>query len=132
MSVFASRALRSLPRSSIPRRAILTDTRCFHVSTRKAALSESDHSERQRQSRPLLSPFPDVHIDGDHDRKAKIDEHKDDQLNKQKEGKGHWKKELSSNSEAAVKADRDEISNVEEDIAALQKQTEEAAGSEKK
>lgn len=43
-----------------------------------------------------------MHIDGDHDRKAKIDEHKDDQLNKQKEGKGHWKKELSSNSEAAV------------------------------
>lgn len=40
----------------------------------------------------------------DHDdRKSKIDEHKHDQLNKQKEGKGHWKKELSSNSEAAVR-----------------------------
>ena len=36
------------------------------------------------------------------DRKAKIDHHKDDQLNKQKEGKGHWKKELGSNSESAV------------------------------
>ena len=35
-------------------------------------------------------------------RKAKIDEHKDDQLKKQKEGKGHWKGELGSNSEAAV------------------------------
>lgn len=39
----------------------------------------------------------------DHDdRKAAIDHHKEDQLNKQKEGKGHWKQELSSNSEAAV------------------------------
>lgn len=37
------------------------------------------------------------------DRKAKIDHHKDDQLNKQKEGKGHWKKELGSNSESAVR-----------------------------
>ena len=36
------------------------------------------------------------------DRKAKIDEHKHDQLNKQKEGKGHWKGELGSNSESAV------------------------------
>ena len=35
-------------------------------------------------------------------RKKAIDEHKDDQLNKQKEGKGHWKGELSSNSESAV------------------------------
>ncbi|KAL8824790.1 MAG: hypothetical protein Q9170_008041 [Blastenia crenularia] len=45
----------------------------------------------------------DVELLDDHDdRKAKIDEHKHDQLNKQKEGKGHWKRELSSNSEAAV------------------------------
>lgn len=36
------------------------------------------------------------------DRKAKIDHHKHDQLNKQKEGKGHWKRELGSNSESAV------------------------------
>lgn len=40
--------------------------------------------------------------DHDDDRKAKIDHHKQDQLNKQKEGKGHWKGELGSNSEAAV------------------------------
>ncbi|KAL8865460.1 MAG: hypothetical protein Q9174_006872, partial [Haloplaca sp. 1 TL-2023] len=59
------------------------------------------------------------------DRKAKIDEHKHDQLDKQKEGKGHWKKELSSNSEAAVKADREEIKNADKDISNLQKETEE-------
>lgn len=42
----------------------------------------------------------------DDERKAKIDHHKDDQLNKQKEGKGHWKSELSSNSESAVCSSR--------------------------
>ena len=31
-----------------------------------------------------------------------IDHHNKDQLNKQKEGKGHWKRELASNSESAV------------------------------
>lgn len=36
------------------------------------------------------------------ERKGEIDHHKDDQLNKQKEGKGHWKRELASNSEATV------------------------------
>ena len=37
------------------------------------------------------------------DRHAEIDHHKDDQLRKQKEGKGHWKGELASNSESAVR-----------------------------
>lgn len=36
------------------------------------------------------------------DRRQAIDEHKNDQLKQQQEGKGQWKKELSSNSEAAV------------------------------
>ncbi|KAL8726587.1 MAG: hypothetical protein Q9166_006622 [cf. Caloplaca sp. 2 TL-2023] len=147
MSLFASRALRSIPRSSVPRSSIVTNTRCFHASTTRAALSESDHSERQREFPMLLSisHTDSCWMDGkewladdytttdDHDdRKAKIDHHKDDQLNKQKEGRGHWKQELSSNSEAAIKADREEISNVEEDIAALQKETEQAVGNEKK
>jgi hypothetical protein len=38
------------------------------------------------------------------ERKGEIDHHKDDQLNKQKEGKGHWKEELASNSESAVRS----------------------------
>ncbi|KAL8805372.1 MAG: hypothetical protein Q9223_005252 [Gallowayella weberi] len=119
MSFLASRALRSFPRPSIPRRSIVVvaNTRYIHASTRRAALSESDHSERPHS---------------DEERKAKIDHHKDDQLSKQKEGKGHWKKELSSNSEAAIKADREELGNVEEDIANLQKETARVAGEEKK
>lgn len=32
--------------------------------------------------------------------------HKQDQLKKQKEGKGHWKPELASDSEEAINADR--------------------------
>ncbi|KAI4283210.1 MAG: hypothetical protein L6R35_005237 [Caloplaca aegaea] len=117
MSLLTARALRSIiPRPSTPLRPAIAPTtiRSLHPSVRRAALSESDHSEH----------------DSD-DRKAKIDHHKDDQLTKQKEGKGHWKSELSSNSEAAVKADRDEISHVEEDIAELQKHTEEATAGDK-
>jgi len=34
------------------------------------------------------------------------EKHKQDQLQKQKDGKGHWKPELASNSEEAVAADR--------------------------
>ncbi|CAL8578373.1 hypothetical protein XPA_004162 [Xanthoria parietina] len=111
MSFFTSRALRSISRASIPRQSsTTTGTRCFQTSSQRAALSESDHSEHDHE-----------------DRKAAIDAHKEDQLNKQKEGKGHWKKELSSNSEAAIKADRDEVHDVDEDIAKLTKETERAA-----
>ncbi|KAL9588053.1 MAG: hypothetical protein Q9203_003130 [Teloschistes exilis] len=116
MSFLTSRAFRSIPRTtaSIPirRSNININTRAsFHISACRAALSESDHSEHDHE-----------------DRKAKIDHHKEDQLNKQKEGKGHWKAELSSNSESAIKADRGEIHNAEEDIAALQKETEKVMG----
>lgn len=36
------------------------------------------------------------------DHKAEIDQHKEELLRNQKDGKGKWKGELSSNSEAAV------------------------------
>ncbi|KAL9584272.1 MAG: hypothetical protein Q9212_002215 [Teloschistes hypoglaucus] len=115
MSFIISRAFRSIARTtaSIPiRRSNNINTRAsFHISSRRAALSESDHSEHDHE-----------------DRKAKIDHHKEDQLKKQKEGKGHWKPELSSNSESAIKADREEITNADEDIAALQKETEKVMG----
>ena len=38
----------------------------------------------------------------DEEKAAEIDHHKNDQLKKQGEGKGHWKRELGSNSESAV------------------------------
>ena len=39
----------------------------------------------------------------DEERRAEIDKHKSDSLDKQKEGQGHWKRELASHSEAAVR-----------------------------
>jgi len=47
--------------------------------------------------------------------------HKQDQLQKQKEGKGHWKPELASDSEEAVAADRSSNESIEE----MQKKTKE-------
>lgn len=41
-------------------------------------------------------------IVGREDRAKEIDKHKDDQLQKQKEGKHHWSAELASESEAEV------------------------------
>ncbi|KAI1300804.1 hypothetical protein F5Y03DRAFT_224328 [Xylaria venustula] len=47
------------------------------------------------------------------------EKHKEDLLAKQKSGKGHWKPELASDSEEAVKADR----TSHEDVATLQNRT---------
>ncbi|KAK2612808.1 hypothetical protein QQS21_001088 [Conoideocrella luteorostrata] len=52
-----------------------------------------------------------------------FDEHKKDSLDKQKKGRGHWKPELASDSEEAVKADR--LSK--EDISKLQERTKRTA-----
>ncbi|KAH6656385.1 hypothetical protein BKA67DRAFT_154259 [Truncatella angustata] len=45
--------------------------------------------------------------------------HKQDLLKKQKDGQGHWKPELASNAEEAIKADR----SGDEDIKSLQDRT---------
>ncbi|KAI0202530.1 hypothetical protein F4808DRAFT_420434 [Astrocystis sublimbata] len=55
------------------------------------------------------------------------EKHKQDLLSKHKSGKGHWKPELASDSEEAVKADRNSGGSAEEDIANLQNKTKAAA-----
>lgn len=56
------------------------------------------------------------------------DLHKRDSLAKQKKGSGHWKPELASDSEEAVKADRASRDlHASEKIAALQERTKKAA-----
>ncbi|POS87497.1 hypothetical protein EPUL_000672 [Erysiphe pulchra] len=50
--------------------------------------------------------------------------HKQDALKKQKEGKGHWKAELASDSEEAIAADRN---HRDESLHELQKRTVEHA-----
>lgn len=42
------------------------------------------------------------------------EKHKQDSLNKQRQGKGHWKPELASDSEEAIKADRNSSSSPSE------------------
>ncbi|KAI0010626.1 hypothetical protein F4779DRAFT_627066 [Xylariaceae sp. FL0662B] len=54
------------------------------------------------------------------------EKHKQDLLLKQKEGKAHWKPELASDSEEAVKADRASGRGAE-DVAMLQERTKNAA-----
>ncbi|KAG8419320.1 hypothetical protein J3458_004199 [Metarhizium acridum] len=56
---------------------------------------------------------------------ADFDRHKRDSLAKQKKGAGHWKPELASDSEEAVKADR--ASPGREDISKLQERTKRSA-----
>ncbi|MCJ1453121.1 hypothetical protein MMC28_003466 [Mycoblastus sanguinarius] len=90
-----------------PLRFTSAPLRQFHATSARKVLSESDH-------------------DGNlEDRKGKIDDHKNDQLQKQKEGKGHWKSELGSNSESAIKADREEITDAKHDVESLQKESSE-------
>ena len=54
------------------------------------------------------------------DQASENDKHKQDQLDKQRKGENHWKPELASNSEEAVKADR---TSSNESVADLQKRT---------
>ncbi|OCL08966.1 hypothetical protein AOQ84DRAFT_317609 [Glonium stellatum] len=65
---------------------------------------------------------------GHEDRAKEVEEHKEDLLKKQKEGKGHWKEPLASDSESIIKADRGEIDATDETIKKLQKETEKIAG----
>ena len=61
------------------------------------------------------------------------EKHKQDLLTKQKAGKGHWKPELASDSEEAVKADRARdaaaaaAGGVKEEISKLQERTKSTA-----
>lgn len=81
----------------------------FHTFPPRSALKESDNTSKDRDSLP-----------------EEYEAHKEEQLDlARKTGKGKWKHELASNSEAAVKADRDETADTDEHIRELQKKTEE-------
>ncbi|TKA67010.1 hypothetical protein B0A55_08195 [Friedmanniomyces simplex] len=64
-------------------------------------------------------------------RAEEAEAHKQDQLQKQREGKGHWKDELASDSESIVKADRNEMGSAKDNIEELQKETARLAKQEK-
>jgi len=92
------RSYRALPHSSIAFQA----TRPFGSSAVRA-LKESD------------SHAPDY------------EKHKQDSITKSKEGKGHWKPELASDSEEAITADRNGHDSSEQGIKELQNKTKEHA-----
>ncbi|KAL8409422.1 hypothetical protein RB594_007741 [Gaeumannomyces avenae] len=83
------------PAATVSRRGLATTSRLAHKET-----SHNDESH-------------DVH------------RHKDDLINKHKQGKAHWKAELASNSEEAVKADREggKDQHTKEHIQSLQERT---------
>ncbi|KAI9770611.1 MAG: hypothetical protein M1840_003203 [Geoglossum simile] len=51
---------------------------------------------------------------------VEVERHKQDILREQKEGKAHWKEALASDSESAIKADRDEVEPQAEVVIKLQ------------
>lgn len=52
---------------------------------------------------------------------------KQEQLDKQKRGEGHWHEELASAGESNIKADKEKVEDHDEHIEDLQKQTQDAA-----
>jgi len=61
-----------------------------------------------------------------------VEQLKHEQIKKAKEGKGHWHRELGSDSEEAIKADRGEADPTPDNIEKLQKDTSEHVESRKK
>ncbi|KAK4068881.1 hypothetical protein H0G86_011119 [Trichoderma simmonsii] len=102
--LFAS-ATKMMPVSSVLRTRGAIATRGFAFSaTKRLGLKESSNQ---------------TSVDYDH--------HKQDSLAKQKKGSGHWKPELASDSEEAVRADRASKENLAEKMDALQERTKRAA-----
>lgn len=52
-----------------------------------------------------------------------LDKKKHEQIEKQKQGKGHWHEELASSGEANVTADKEKVHDHDEHIEDLQKET---------
>ncbi|KAF2192982.1 hypothetical protein K469DRAFT_693065 [Zopfia rhizophila CBS 207.26] len=73
-----------------------------------------------------LSSTPRRLLKEDADRSPEeIEKKKQEQLEKQKRGEGHWHEELGSQSESHVKADREEVGDHGDHISKLQQQTKE-------
>ncbi|KAI6642649.1 hypothetical protein MCOR08_000422 [Pyricularia oryzae] len=69
-----------------------------------------------------------VYRDHDENHGEDVSRHKEDLLNKHKNNSANWKSELASNSEEAVKADRDEHGSIKD----LQEKTKGRAEQDKK
>ncbi|KAI0391002.1 hypothetical protein F5Y17DRAFT_33548 [Xylariaceae sp. FL0594] len=107
-------ASRILSTALRPAATSFTVSRQAAVSQAQRAFSVSAVSMKQKESS---------------DESYDPEKHKQDLLAKQKAGKGHWKPELASESEEAIKADRShaEKAGDAEDISSLQNRTKAAA-----
>jgi len=98
---------------------VLAARRSPFVFTQRAAFSQSIARSAGKESA--------LHSEG---RAEEVEKKKTEQLNKQKEGKGHWEEQLASDSESAVKADRNENNkSTKEQIKELQKEAKKVGGS---
>lgn len=67
---------------------------------------------------------PQLRLKEDHARSPEeTDRVKHEQIQKQKEGKGHWHEELASQSESHVAADREQVGDHKQHLSDLQKET---------
>lgn len=84
---------------------------------------------------PIARPFSSAPLLRLKEDSAKSPEEADrikhEQLQKQKEGKGHWHEELASQSESHVAADRQNVGDHKQHMEDLQKQTAQGAQEEK-
>ncbi|KAF2837437.1 hypothetical protein M501DRAFT_977589 [Patellaria atrata CBS 101060] len=71
---------------------------------------------RSLTSTPLLGLKEDAERTSEH-----LESKKQEQLQKQQEGRGEWHESLASSGESSVKADRDDVDNHEEHMEELQK-----------
>ncbi|KAF2833023.1 hypothetical protein CC86DRAFT_376265 [Ophiobolus disseminans] len=98
---------------------VLAARRSPFVFTQRAAFSQSIVRCAGKESA--------LHSEG---RAEEIEKKKQENLQKQKDGKGHWEEQLASDSESAVKADRNESgTSTQEQIKKLQEEAKKVGGS---
>ncbi|KAF2396980.1 hypothetical protein EJ06DRAFT_482967 [Trichodelitschia bisporula] len=86
-------------------------------------LRPQPRAPRYLQSRALsLTPRWQLKEDGDRS-PEQLEKKKQEQIEKQKKGEGHWHEELASSGETAVKADREDVDDHGEHVENLQQET---------
>lgn len=86
------------------------------------AVAPSATSAFHSSQSPLSLKESDTNLDGE-ELKEFYDAEKKNQLKNSEEGKGEWKQSLASNSEASVKADREEVQSDAKDPRGMQERT---------
>ncbi|KAF2870394.1 hypothetical protein BDV95DRAFT_575717 [Massariosphaeria phaeospora] len=107
----------------MPLRLRLPSTRSLHLRAplpKPTTLASTHHHHRALTTSPRRALKEDANRTPD-----QLEQKKQEQLDKQKRGEGHWHEELGSSSEGNVAADRQEVKggDHEEHIGKLQEET---------